>query len=93
MKRNSLILVFLFIFFGLPNLLLADCIPVGLFDRLGVEGKTVTLYLGNVPIVKFDVNCRVERTSKIRIPKASVCDGDDIEIDGLKCSILTANLP
>ncbi len=92
MKRNSLILAFLFSL-SLPSLLLADCIPVGLFDRFGVEGKTVTLYLGNVPLVKFDVNCRVEPTSKIRVLKASVCDGDDIEIDGSKCSILTATLP
>ncbi len=92
MKRN---LSILFLLFSLtfPSLLLADCIPVGQFDSFTVEGKTVTLYFGAVSIVKFDINCRVEPTSKIRLLKASVCDGDDIEIDGSKCSILTANLP
>lgn len=93
MKRNFLILVFLFILLILPNLLLADCIPVGQFNNILVEGKTVTLYLGNVPIVKFDVDCSVSSASKIRILKDSVCDGDDIEIDGQKCSILIAKLP
>jgi hypothetical protein len=93
MKRNFLILVFLFILLILPNLLLADCIPVGQFNNVLVEGKTVTLYLGNVPIVKFDVDCSVSSASKIRLLKDSVCDGDDIEIDGRKCSILIAKLP
>ncbi len=94
MKRNSLIPVFLFILLVLPNLLLADCIPVEQFNNFRVEdGKTVTLYFGAIPIVKFDVDCSVEPTSKIRLLKASVCDGDDIEIDGAKCSILTAKLP
>jgi hypothetical protein len=95
MKRNLLILVFLLILLILPNLLLADCIPVTQFNKFKVEegGKTVTLYLGAIPIVKFDVDCVVEPASKIRLLKASVCGGDDIEIDGQKCSILTANLP
>jgi len=93
MKRNFLILVFLFILLVLPNLLLADCIPVGQFNNTRVEEKTITLYLGNIPIVKFDVDCSVSSESKIRILKDSVCDGDDVEIDGGKCSILIAKLP
>lgn len=94
MKRNFLILVSLFILLILPNLVLADCIPVGQFNSFSVEGdQTVTLYLGGLPIVRFDVDCSVGPTSSIRLLKASVCDGDDIEIDDSKCSILTANLP
>jgi hypothetical protein len=94
MKRNFLILVFLFILLILPNLLLADCIPVPQFNNFMVEGgKTVTLYFGEVPIVKFDVDCNVAPTSDIRLLKDSVCDGDQIEIDGSKCSVVTAKLP
>ena len=94
MKRNFLILVFLFILLILPNLVLADCIPVPQFNNFTVEGdKTVTLYFFEVPIVKFEADCGVRPTSEIRLFKDSVCDGDDIEIDGSKCSVVTAKLP
>jgi hypothetical protein len=94
MKRNFLIPAFLLVLLNLPNLLLADCIPVPQFTKFFVEeGKTVTLYYEAVPIVKFDLNCWVEPTSNIRLLKNSVCDGDDVEIDGQKCSVLTATLP
>jgi len=93
MKKNFLILGFLFMLVIIPNLLLADCIPVEQFNNIKVDGKTVTLYFGSVPIVKFDVDCSVEPTSTIRLLKVSVCDGDDIEIDGQKCSVLIASLP
>jgi hypothetical protein len=93
MKRTFLIPVVLFLLLIFPHLLLADCIPVGYFDNFMVEGgNTVILYTGSVPIVKFDVSCEVGPTSKIRLLKVSVCEGDDIEIDGSICSILTVNL-
>ncbi len=93
MKKNFSILSFLLILI-MPTPLLADCIPVPQFTNFMVEGgRRVILYYGNVPIVKFDVDCRVKPTSKIRLLKDSVCDGDDIEIDGRKCSVLTAKLP
>jgi len=94
MKKNFLILVFLFILLILPNLLLADCVPVPQFNNFVLEGnKTVTLYYFQVPIVKFEVNCSVGPESEIRLLKDSVCDEDDIEIDGSKCSVITAKSP
>ena len=93
MKKEFLLIGFLLILLTFPNLLLADCIPVPQFTNFLVEGGTVTLYYGAVPIVKFDLDCSVEVTSRIRLLKDSVCDGDDIEIDGRKCSVLTAKLP
>ena len=93
MKRIFLILGSLAILGIIPNLLLADCIPVEQFNNIRVDGKTVTLYFGAIPVVKFDVDCGVGPESKIRLLKASVCDGDDIEIDGSICSVLTVSLP
>ncbi len=94
MKRNFLTLVILFILLILPNLLWADCIPVPQFNNFRLEGdKTVTLYYFEVPIVKFEADCSVTPTSEIRLLKDSVCDGDDIEIDGSKCSVISAKLP
>jgi hypothetical protein len=95
MKRNFLLKASLLVLFLLvpANLLLADCIPVAGYDRFTVEGSTIILYVAGVATVKFDVNCPVQQTSKINLLKGSVCDGDDIEIDGSKCSILTSTLP
>jgi hypothetical protein len=94
MKRNFLILVFLFVLLILPDLLLADCVPVPQFNNFVLEGdKTVILYYFQVPIVRFEVNCIVRPESKIRLLKDSVCDEDDIEIDGSKCSVITAKSP
>jgi len=94
MKRNLLILVFPFILLILPNLLLADCVPVPQFNNFRLEGdKTVVLYYFQVPIVRFEVNCIVGPESNIRLLKDSVCDEDDVEIDGSKCSVLTAKSP
>jgi hypothetical protein len=93
MKRKFQIPVFLFLLLIFPQLLLADCVPVGYFDNFIVEGDhTVILYTGSVPIVKFDVSCKVGPTSKIRLLKVSACEGDDIEIDGSACTILSVNL-
>ncbi len=95
MKKIFLLVVSLFVLLLLapPQLLLADCIPVAGYDRFTVDGSTVILYMAGVATVKFDVNCPVQQTSKINLLKGSVCDGDDIEIDGSRCSILTASLP
>jgi len=88
MKRNILTLVCLCIFVVLPNLVLADCADVGGFSSFSVDGTTVTLFARNKPFVKFDVQCGVESTSKLQLIKAYVCDGDEVLVDGSKCTIL-----
>ncbi len=94
MKRNFLILVFLFFLLILPDLLLADCVPVPQFNNFTVQSdREVTLYYFEIPIVKFWVDCSVGPTSIIRLLKDSVCDEDRIEIDGEKCSVITAKSP
>jgi hypothetical protein len=89
MKRNILILVCLGLLLVLPNLGLADCADIGGFSSFSVTGSnTVALYLMNKPFVKFDVQCNIDPTSKLQLIKGYVCDGDEVLIDGSKCTIL-----
>ncbi|MGZ3514544.1 MAG: hypothetical protein ACXU93_11405, partial [Thermodesulfobacteriota bacterium] len=72
----------------LPNLVMGDCADIGGFNSFSVGGNTVTLYSGNKPYVKFDVQCEIESTSKLQLIKSYVCDGDEVLVDGSKCTIL-----
>jgi hypothetical protein len=92
MKKNILILVCLGIFLVLPNLVLADCADLGGFTSFSVTGgNTVTLFSGNTPFVRFDVQCDIQQTSRLQLIKGYVCDGDEVLIDGSKCTILNVN--
>ncbi len=91
MKKNILILACLGILVVLPNLVLADCADIGGFNSFSVSGGTVTLYSNNNPFVKFDVQCSIQPTSTIQLIKGYVCDGDEILVDGSKCTILNVN--
>ncbi len=91
MKKNILILACLGILVVLPNLVLADCASFGGFSSFSVSGNTVTLYSGNTPFVKFDVDCDIKPTSRIQLIKGYMCDGDEILVDGSKCTILNVN--
>jgi hypothetical protein len=92
MKKNILILVCLGIFLVLPNLVLADCADLGGFTGFSVTGgNTVTLFSGNTPFVKFDVQCNIQSTSRLQLIKGYVCDGDEVLVDGSKCTILNVN--
>ena len=92
MKRNILILVGLGILLIFPSFVLADCADLGGFTSFSVTGgNTVTLYAGNTPFVRFDVQCGIEPTSKIQLIKGYVCDGDEILVDGSRCTILNVN--
>ena len=88
MKKSILILACLGILVVLPNLVLADCADIGGFSSFSVEGSTVTLYSGGTPYVKFDVQCDIQQTSRIQLLKGYVCDGDEILVDGSRCTIL-----
>ncbi len=92
MKRNILVLVWLGILLVLPNLVLADCADLGGFTGFSVTGgNTVTLFSGNTPFVRFDVQCDIQQTSRLQLIKGYVCDGDEILVDGSKCTILNVN--
>ena len=92
MKRNFLTLLFLGVVLLLPNLVLADCADIGVFNSFSVsEGNTVTLYSRNTPFVKFDVQCDVQPASNLQLIKGYVCDGDEVLVDGSKCTILNVN--
>jgi len=92
MKKNILILFCLGIFMGFPSLTIADCVDIGGVGQFFVTGNTVTLYAGTIPFVKFDVqSCDVQPTSKLQLIKSYVCDGDEILIDGSRCTILNVN--
>ncbi len=89
MKKILLALCF-GILFLLPSLSLAECTDIGSFSNFTLEGfKTVTLYLGSMPVVRFHVqNCDVKPSSRIQLLKTNVCDGDKIMIDGKPCIMM-----
>lgn len=99
MKRTAIILCSLVILLIHPNVVLGDCVDLGGsllggFSSFSLEGdNTVILYSGysgTVPVAQFDVpDCAVESTSKIRLIKSYICDGDEVEIDGSRCAVLS----
>ena len=89
MKRNILIMACVGVILILANLALADCADIGGFSSFSVKGNTVTLYSGNTPYAKFDVQCSIQSTSKLQLIKGYVCDGDEVLIDGSRCTILS----
>ena len=91
MKKNILILACLGILVVLPNLVLADCGDFGGFTGFYLNSNTVTLYSNNTPFIKFDVDCDIKPTSRIQLLKGYMCDGDEILVDGSKCTILNVN--
>ncbi len=90
MNKKLFLPLFLGIFFLFPNTSWAECTDIGYFDRFSLEGtNTVILYTGPMPIVRFDVqNCNVQPSSKIRLLRSNVCDGDEILIDGKRCVMM-----
>ncbi len=89
MKTYIFIVLCFAIFMGLPSLTMADCADMQWFNGFSLTGNTVTLYAGSRPFVKFDVqSCDIKPTSELRLIKGYVCDGDEILIDGYRCTIL-----
>ncbi len=74
----------------LPNPGLAECTDIGGFDNFSLEGaNTVVLYSGSNPVARFDVqNCQVSTSSKIRLIRSYVCDGNEVMIDDARCTIM-----
>ena len=90
MKKNLLILVGIGILLLLPMLVLADCDDLGGFTNFVLQGSnTVVLYAGSTPMGQVDVqSCNVTSTSSILLIKTMVCDGDEIMIDGSRCTVM-----
>ena len=90
MKRKILLMIGLAVIFLLPNLSSAECTSIGYFNSFLLEGpSTVILYAASKPILRFDLlNCVVQPSSKIQPLKSDVCDGDEIMIDGFKCTMM-----
>jgi len=74
----------------IPTLSSAECMTIGAFSNFSLEGtNTVVLYAGPSPVARFDVlGCNVQPTSKIQLLKSNVCDGDEIMIDGSRCTMM-----
>jgi len=91
MKKLILILLCLGILLVLPNLILADCVDLGGFNSFVLSrGNTVVLYAGSTPTGQFDVqSCEVQLKSRILLLKSMVCDGEEVIIDGNKCTVLS----
>jgi len=90
MKKNIFFPLCLVIFFVVPSLSSAECTHIGGFSHFSLEGvNKVTLFSGSTPVVRFDVqSCSVQPKSKIELIKSDVCDGDEIMIDGSRCTIM-----
>ena len=90
MKKTILFMTCLAVIYLLPNLSSAECTSIGYFNSFSLEGSnTVILYAASKPILRFDVmNCSLQPSSKIQVLKSDVCDGDEIMIDGFKCTMM-----
>jgi len=90
MKKKILFMTCLLALILLPNLSSAECTSIGYFSSFSLEGQnTVILYAASQPVLRFDVlNCSVQPSSKIQVLKSDVCDGDEIMIDGSRCTMM-----
>jgi len=90
MKKNIFFALCLGIFLLLPNPSSAECTDLAGFTSFSLQGaNTVILYSASRPVASFDVqSCNVEPTSNIGLIKSYVCDGDEILIDGSRCTIM-----
>jgi hypothetical protein len=90
MKKIILVPVCLGILAILPNLASADCADLGGFTNFALSrGNTVVLYAGSTPTGQFDVqDCDVQPQSRILLRKSMVCDGDEVVIDGNRCTVM-----
>ena len=95
MKRRSIILMGLLLFLSLPGLVFADCAPLGRMDRWVIrEDGSIIFYAGNVALGTVSLqDCTVNPSSAINFPNPSVCEGDEILVDGQKCTVANLTVP
>jgi len=90
MKKSLFLALCLGIVLLVPTLSSAECTSIGGFSNFSLQGNnTVVLYAGSSPVLRFDVlDCSVQPSSKIQLIKSDVCDGDEIMIDGSRCTMM-----
>lgn len=95
MKRKTLLAIAVLIIICFPTLGLADCAPLGRMTSFVVqEDESIIFYAGNVALATVELqDCTVDSNSKISLSGASVCDGDEILVDGGRCTILSLTVP
>jgi len=95
MKRKTILLFGLFLFFCLPNLAVADCTDLGNFNRFYVQDdESIIFYYNNVPLGTVELQaCTVDSSSNIRLIKSFVCNNDEILVDGESCTIMSVTVP
>ena len=73
-----------------PSLVIAGCCDLGGFNSFVISrGNTVILYAGSTPTGQFDVqDCDVQPQSRILLRNSMVCDGDEVIIDGNRCTVM-----
>ena len=93
MKKTRMFLC-LGMLLSLPGLASADCVDFGGYNNFLLYGggyggaNTVVLYAGSTPIGQFDVPyCSVKPQSQNVLQKSMVCDGNDVLINGLPCTV------
>jgi hypothetical protein len=94
MKRKPILLIVLLLFYCLPNLGFADCTELGRFTRWVVQDDgSIIFYAGNVPLGRVELGCTVDSSSNIGLLASSVCDGDEIIVNGERCRIASLTVP
>lgn len=90
MKRNVFILMCLGVFLIFANLASAGCQDLGGYNTFVISrGNTIILYAGSTPVGQFDLqSCDVQPQSRILLLKSMVCDGDEVLIDGNRCTVM-----
>jgi hypothetical protein len=76
-----------------PGLVLSDCMDFGRSTSFYVQGgHSIIFYSGLMPIARVEVPyCALSPSSSVSLMKSYVCDGDNIMIDGSKCTIMTVS--
>lgn len=94
MKRWIILLVGLFLFLCLPDLGLADCVDLRNFNRFYVQDDgSIIFYYNNVPLGTVELQaCTANSSSNIRLLKSFVCQGDEILVDGDRCTLLSVTI-
>ena len=94
MKRWIILLVGLFLFLCLPDLGLADCVDLGNFNRFYVQDDgSIIFYYNNIPLGTVELqDCTANSSSNIRLLKSFVCEGDEVLVDGDRCTLLSVTI-
>ncbi len=95
MKQKPILLIVLLLFFCLPNLGFADCAPLGRMNHWVVQDDgSILFFAGNAPLANVNLqDCTVDSSSNIRLLAGSVCDGDEIVVNGERCRVMSLTVP